>query len=423
MDFLRKRFSGVFHTMERFAGTDLRYLAESGFWMNTSSVAISLFSLGLYIVFANFLPRETYGVYQYFLSAAAIIGTLTLTGMNAAVTRAVANGNDATLMRAVRLQLAAGILPFAAGLAAALYYLAAGNLTFSLAFFLIGILMPLGNAFNTYTAYLIGKKTFARLTLYTLVQYAPYYALLALTAVFFPSALALLAVNVCATALFTFLIYRRIVRNDRPNEPEDPATLRYGTNLSVMNAFPAIAAQLDAVLAFQFLGPAGLAVYSFATAIPDRLGSLFKFFPTAALPKFAEHTDEEIRRSIGPKLAKLAALAVIFAGAYALIVPLFFRVFFPTYLDAVPYSQAYAFALILIVANVAGAALTAKARTKALYAANIASPVLGLAFQLAGVLFFGLWGLIIGKVFAALVACVIFTALLLAPQASRARLH
>jgi O-antigen/teichoic acid export membrane protein len=216
MDFLRKRLSSALQSGERFAGTDIRYLAESGFWMNVGSVAISLFSLGLYIVFANFLSRETYGIYQYFLSASAIIGTLTLTGMNLAVTRAVAQGQDGSLIRAVRFQLTAGALPFIVGLAGCIYYVFAGNLMFAGAFFLIGTLMPLGNAFNTYTAYLTGKKSFARLTGYTFVQYVPYYALLAITAVIIPSALALLAVNLLATAVATFFIYTRIVKKDRP---------------------------------------------------------------------------------------------------------------------------------------------------------------------------------------------------------------
>jgi O-antigen/teichoic acid export membrane protein len=185
-----------------------------------------------------------------------------------------------------------------------------------------------------------------------------------------------------------------------------------------MNAFPAVAGQLDAVMAFQFLGPAGLAVYAFATAIPDRLGSLFKFFPVAALPKFAERTDEEIRRSIGPKLLKLGALAIAFAGVYALIVPVFFHIFFPTYLDAIPYSQLYALALVLIVANVASAALTAKARTKALYVANIATTVLGLFIQLIGIIYFGLMGLVLAKVASAFLSAIIFTLILLrAPRA------
>lgn len=413
MDFLRKRFSSVFRATERYAGTDLKYLAESGFWMNISSVAISLFSLGLYIVFANFLSRDTYGIYQYFLSASAIIGTLTLTGMNSAVTRAVASGKDGTLVRAVKFQLQAGVLPFAVGLAGSVYYVVAGNLAFASAFFLIGLLMPLANAFNTYSAYLLGKKSFARMTLYTLLQYAPYYGLLALTAFVFPDAIALLFVNLVATALASFLIYTRIVKKDQPQEPADADSLRYGTHLSVMNAFPSVAAQLDAIMAFQFLGPAGLAVYAFSTAIPDRLGSLFKFFPVAALPKFAERTDDEIRRSIAPKLLKLGALAIVFAGVYALIVPFFFRVFFPAYMDAVPYSQLYSLALVLIVANVASAALTAKARTKALYAANVITTVLGLVIQFAGIALFGLIGLVIAKVASAFLASLVFTLILL----------
>lgn len=413
MTFLKRRFPRAFSALERYAGTDIDYLAESGFWMNVSSVIISLLSLGLYVVFANFLSRETYGIYQYFLAASAILATLTLTGMNSAVTRAVAQGHDGTLIRAVRFQLKASIVPFCIAGAVSLYYLLQGNVIFSVAFLLIGALMPLANAFNTFGAYFVGKKQFARSTAYGLVQYLPYYAVLAGTAVIFPSALMLLAVNLVATVTATWLLYIRVIHKDKPSEPHQPGALRYGTNLSFANAFPAVVSQLDAVLAFQFLGPGALAVYAFATAIPDRLGSLFKFFPVAALPKFAERTDEEIRKTIAPKLIKLGVLAVMFAGAYALVVPFFFQLFFPTYLDAIPYSQAYALALVLIVSSVATAALTARARTKALFAVNIITPLIGLGFQCFGVIFFGLWGLVIGKIASAFASSVVATLILL----------
>ena len=156
--------------------------------------------------------------------------------------------------------------------------------------------------------------------------------------------------------------------------------------------------QLDSVFVFHYLGATDLAIYSFATAIPERLSSFFKFIPNAALPKFAVKSDEEIKRSILAKTSIGIVAGIIIAAIYIALARLFFALFFPTYMAAVPYSQVYGLVIITSIGAVFPAALAAKRRIKSLYIFSVAMPVIQLVLQFVGIFYFALWGLIVAKV-------------------------
>ena len=77
---------------EKYIKTDMVYLARSGFWLLFGQGTTLLSVLALSIVFANFLPKETYGTYKYILSLTGIFSIFTLPGMTTALIRATARG-------------------------------------------------------------------------------------------------------------------------------------------------------------------------------------------------------------------------------------------------------------------------------------------------------------------------------------------
>jgi len=395
---LKDRLHTLLRFSERYTKTDMVSLASGGFWMTLGTIVSTLGSLALYVVLANTVSKEEYGIYQYLLSGSAIIGALTLTGMNTAVARAVARGFEGAVRRAVRLQLTFGIFPFLVAEAAALYYLFNDNIVLALGFCVIGIGMPIINAFNTYGAFFHGKSDFRRAFFYGLAWHLPFYGALIITAFFSPAALALLVVNLLTQGVATILLYRQVVRTQIRNDSHDPETLPYGTHLSVMNIPSTVAAQIDAVLVFHFLGAVPLALYSFATAVPERLAGFFKFLPTAALPKLSEKNPQDIRNALFGVRIWLAIGAVCGAAiAYIFIAPYLFSFVFPAYLDAVPYSQWYSLIFFAVIGNLFVTGLTANRSVKALYVFNIVTPVAQIMLQVGGILLYGLWGLIAGR--------------------------
>lgn len=390
---------------ERYTKTDMVYLFKSGFWINLGSLMISGFSFFLYLAFAHFLPKEVYGTYQYLLSVGVIVGAFTLTGMNSAVVRAVAKGNEGMVRRSVFTQLRWGFLPLLGACAAGAYYFSHGNSTLGWGLVLIGLFVPFNNALNTYGALPGGRKDFRRSFLFSLSSNLLYYPALIIAAFYSAPALGLLVVNLISQAIGLTLVWYLAVRAYHPNDKTDEETIPYGKHLSLMGVFGTIAGQLDQVFAFHFLGAAPLALYSFATAVPDRLANLTKFVQSAAFPKLAVQTPAQARVTIGSRLIWALLGSALMALGYALIARLFFTLFFPTYIDAVPYSIVYAFIVIPWVSGIFIAALTAQRSIRSLYVFNGIMPVLQVVLQAAGVLVWGLWGLISARL---ALACIQF---------------
>ena len=403
---------------ERYTRTDMVYLAASGFWSNLGTLSVTAFSLALYLVFANLLPKETFGTYQYLLSLGALLGALTLTGMNAAVSRSVARGFHGSLQDAVRFQFAWLWLPIAAALIGSTYYWIQGNALLSMGLLIVGIGTPLINIFNTYAAFLQGKQDFKRIFFYNFGINVPFYALLILSVFFTENPVLLILVNMVVQVIGYFAAYRMTLRTYRPDAATEPGMRSYGTHLSVMGVPGTIAYHIDTILAFHFLGPVGVAVYAFAVAVPERISGLFKFLPAAALPRFVNRTPEEVRDTIVRRLFFVLPILLIGAFGYALVAPYLYALLFPAYIDAIPYSQWYGLILVSVLTQILVSVLSAHRRVRSLYAFNIASPVSQITFQAVGVVFFGLWGLIGGRLVGALLSFLLALTFVLRPGAS-----
>lgn len=405
MSALKPRLIALLRWSERYTKTDMVYLVKSNFWIQASSTFVSFGSFLLYIVFGHVLPKEVYGTYQYFLSIGAIITAFTMTGMSAAVTRAVAQGFEGTYAASIKPQLVWGIVPMLGSWILAAYYFNHANSTLGMGLLLIGLFIPWNTTFNTFAAYLTAKKDFRRGFFFSLLINVPYFAAMALVAVSMPAAIALLAANLISQAIGYYIAHRKILARLRTNDPVDPDAFRYGTHLSIVNVIGSVMAQVDNILVFHLLGAAPLALYSFVTAIPDRLG-MFKNLAATAFPKYAVKTHADIRKDLVRKLTLSIAASLVIAIAYAVLAQTFFALFFPQYLDAVPYSRLYAIITAVGFSPVFIAALTAHGRTRELYILNIFSPLVQVLCVAVGILLLGLWGLVIGRILSALLSSV-----------------
>lgn len=383
---------------EKYTKTDMLYLARAGLWGNLNFVIVSVLGLLLSIAFANLLPRETFGIYQYLLSLSSLLTAISLVGMNTAVAQSVARGFEGDLQASVRTQLRWSMIPTLIGLASAGYYYIQGNGTLAVGLFLIALLSPATNVFNTYGAFLNGKRDFRRIFLYGTSINLTYYASIFLCVFLWQDAAALIFANLAANAFATLFFYLRTVEKYKPSDRTDERTISYGKHLSIMSAFGTAVTQLDSVLVFQFLGPIELAIYSFASMLPERVGGLFKFVTIAAMPKFSTQTRHEIQQAIVSKTARAALAGVILAGIYALLAPILFHILFPKYLDAIFFTQIYALIIITMAAKMPITALYALRLQRELYVFNIINPIILLALQVVLLLLFGIIGILMARI-------------------------
>ncbi len=383
---------------EKYTGTDMIYLAKGGFWLSLSQIISSLASFLLSIAFANFLDPVTYGNYRYILSLMGILGIFSLRGMGAAITQAVSRGLEGSFYGGFKTKLKWGILGSLSSMILAGYYSLQGNYTLPIPLLICALFLPLSAASHIYRNFLNGKKAFHVNAQYNIWGRFIYVGA-SITALFLTKNLFwLIAAYFVSTTLPTFFFYLRTKKRFLPNKKEDPKTISYGKHLSLMDVINNISSYLDRFLIFHYLGAANLAVYYFAITMPQEIRAFLATINVLALPKLSVKSKEEIKINLIGKLKKLLFLATIVVFSYILISPFIYKIFFPKYLDSLPYSQIYIFSLFSFPAGLLITSFRAKKIKKELYQFKIIIPLVKIILLLILIPLFGIWGLVFEEV-------------------------
>ena len=93
------------------------YYTHGFLWLSFTKLITAISGFVLAVALANWLPDKIFGTYQFILAAAGLIGAFSLTGLNKAVVRAVAQGFDGALSDGFWLHL-----KWSFGMVAIFYY-------------------------------------------------------------------------------------------------------------------------------------------------------------------------------------------------------------------------------------------------------------------------------------------------------------
>ncbi len=388
------RVRAVIARLGIFFKIDMAYVVSGAFWSNANYLFISILSLLTSVLFARYLTKDQYGTYQYILSIAGMISTTTLTGMNTAVMRAVAKGFEGELRKTVRFQLILGIIPTTIALGVAIWYLFHAQSGMSLAFLWVALFLPAANALNTWGAYTGGKKLFRIGTYYSFINtFVSYIGVISL--IYFTHNFVWIAFgNFFFGFLGNLIMYNFVLKQLKPNDKTDNETISYGTHLSIMSLPGALPGQLDALLVYHFVGPAALAVYTFATLLPEKLSGGLKFAQNVALPKFSEKNEGSVKRFLVKKMGLMFILVAVVVVFYILIAPWVFNTFFPAYNASIPFTQLYSLSFFGVIGSLVQAALLSQKKTKALYILSFITPAIRTVLMCVLMFYFGVWGIL-----------------------------
>lgn len=337
---IRHTISTILLWSQKYTKTDMHYVAGGSFWLSVNQTVNAILTLALIIGFANLLPKETYGTYRYILSLAGILNIFTLTGMNSAVMRGVAAGNNGVFIKSVKYQLRWNIFLFATFITLSSYYFFKENSVLAVSFLILGVFTPLTSAFNTFNSFLMGKKQFRLANVWgifsTVVYVTGMFAIL-LLAPNVPYLIAAYAITIFLTTCFFYFLTLKKFRP--PAESDDVDTIKYGRKLSFIAFLGPISSEIDKVVLAQFWGPAQLATYAFAMAIPSRIVPSLKKFMNIALPKFATKNSKELDSMLSFRIFQGMLVGSTVTILYILSTPFIFHYLLPQYMDGLLYSQ------------------------------------------------------------------------------------
>lgn len=396
---MREKIKNWLNRASDFLGTNIAYTLKGGSALTLNNFISVAANLILVFFFARLLPKEVYGTYSYILAWISVLGIFALPGMDMAVMQSVARGFESSLVLGLKKKIRYGILGTLAALIIGGYYLYNGNQILATIFFISAIFIPFLSSFQIYYAYLVGKKEFKTLAFYGITGQI-FTALVLIAAIYLTHNIVyIVSAYIFANILPSIVFFIKTkIKAAKTEARQDAGITTYAKHLSLINVISIITPYIDQFLAFHFLGPANLATYAFATAPPEQIKGLFKGMSDLALPKFSERSEEELKKTMTRKIVIWSVFVALVVGIYIVLAPLFYKIIFPRYIDAVFLSQIFALSLLSAPPALIVGALSAHKKVKKLYLFNIVSPIFQILAMVILTPLYGLMGLVVARV-------------------------
>jgi len=364
--------------LQKFFRTDLTYLAKGGFWLSVSyflQIGVGLVTI---TVVANMVPKSVFGTYQFVLAMAGILSVCTLSGIQKAVTRSVAHGNDGILPYAVYTKMRWNLIIVGLSGCIAAYYGLQDNLTLAYSFLIVGACSPFIESFKLYNSFLHGKEAFRDSTLLGFWRKPLPLVTICITAFYTDSVVALVAAYFLSSAISYVAIYLSVIKKYKPAYTPDPEALTYSKHLSVITVIGQIAQHADKIILWQVMGSIAVAGYSIAQLTTKYAGGLLNVFSVLAFPKISKRDLPTLQRTLPRKVFLFMGVMLAFVIVYVLLAPFVFALLFPEYPEAVLISQLLALGLIFLPQSLFGTVFTAHMQVRTQYTLGVALPVLKL---------------------------------------------
>jgi O-antigen/teichoic acid export membrane protein len=287
------------------------------------------------------LSQESYGEYNFILSAIAVLSLFTLPGMNNAIMQSVARGNPGTYRKALPLTFFSSFLGSLVLIGFGVWYVSHNDSEMATSFFLASALFPFANGLDKWASVKVGREEFASIArlrgavslLTSLLVIGGIH--LVPGNILVPLGI-LLLVKASQNLILTYTSIRKIGK-DQPIEKD---SISYGVKTSFYGGIGIVAKHIDKFLIFYFLSPAAMAIYVVAQIFPELVKQLIKTLATVIAPRFAKHEFYTKRLDSFIKIFSFSVAVILVVFAYILLPWLVVLIFGESYAESIPYSQA-----------------------------------------------------------------------------------
>lgn len=375
---------------------------KSGAYMGFASAGGSLAILAAYAAVARLVPKEVFGEYQVAGTLMAIAALAAYPKMSGALITAAARKAYGTFPAAVSAVTGKSQYGIPCLLAFAAYYAATGRYGLASAIAATAPFFITNAISGFYEAYCIGTGTVRAYALRSVAATASAAAALVLAALAFPAysaalVFAFFGVSAATTGRWAYAASTGPLTEHTPVSEE---SLAFGKKTSWTETLLWAANYADIVLLNAFLGPREVAVYGIARMAPEGIKGLVKNLGVLAAARMAVMEKKAVGSMLAVRLTQATFAAFAVAVLYALFAPVFFRFVFPTYPEAVAYSQLLALSFLAFPAHLAESALTGLLQKKGTVILASTSALSMLVFSLALIPPLGILGAVLARVLA-----------------------
>lgn len=400
------KFQNLTQKINSFFQIDVKKVLKRASYLLGGQMVGNIFSFVISVAIAHFVSKDIYGTYRYIVSTVSFIGVFSLTGLATAIVRSSARGYDYLYISSIKRSLSWSLPSIVVAIGVGAWYFLNGNTTLGFSITLGGIVFPFVQALLLFRSYLNGKEYF-RALMKGNVAYSVVTSLsLLATILWSPSVVHLVLAYYISNLIITIIISLTVRKKFKPNNEKDPESGKLEHHMSLINILDNGATQLDKLLLFQIEGPIEVARYVFATIIPEQLRGIVKYTSTLSMPIFS-NLEKNIAKSKGLFLVKKLFLVTIpIVIVYIFLAPIIYKIFFPSYLEVVGYSQVFAI-LLIFDGGIAGTILKAKNEVKKLYFVNVTSNIFKILLLIILGFAMGIWGIIFSRIISRIISFII----------------
>lgn len=366
-DLLANKLQGFTKHMERYLQVDVGYLMRGSFWMLLAQGFGFALSFVLMLFFTNWVSRETYGEYRFLTAALSFLGIIALPSLGHAYLRAVAKGRSGILFEVIEKKLSYGYIASLVAFAAALYYLIQGNTHLFILFTIIAVVIPFFDLHAIYSIHLSGNRDFKTLSLFSTIQRVAIVIGLILSIVLSGNIFVIFSTFLSITIITNYIFFKKTLAKYPPSKETDIETIPYGVHLSIVGALQQAASYLDKLVLWKVAGPATVAMQAISIALPQEMSNALNQVNGIALPKMATRAVEDLRRAISRKFCIFFLLTAPIVLLYILAAPYLFQLFFPQYLDTLPFIMVASFLIFAAPVTFLSQYFYATKHTRAIY--------------------------------------------------------
>lgn len=378
---------------------DLKYYVKNSFYLISSNAVSAILGLLLSISFARFLSKEIYGQYGYIMSIFGILAIFTLPGMSTAIVQAVARGHDRVLIDATKEKFKWSILGSIAILGVGIYYFLSGSLLLGKCLMISSLFLPFFQNFQTYNAFLSGKKQFDKVAKYQVIIQAISVPVTAIVIYLSQNLILILIAHLTSFSLLRGYFFRLASKN-MENESTDREALTFGKHMTVTQIPDMFRNHYDKLFIGMFLGFSDLAVYSIAFGFSSIITPLRSIVPTLIFPKLSQMDKKDAYSELKKRLPLIMMGFAILAGVLILLCPYIIPLIYSQkYADSIFYAQILLISFVFAapVPTLTKALFPSQKEVKKIYKLLTVNAFMEIFLITALILSFGLLGAVIAK--------------------------
>lgn len=398
-----KLFNLIMKT-QKITGVDTAYFVKGGFWLFFANLVTSLLSIGLLVVFTNFMDPRIFGEWRLFLTIVGFVSILSLPGMCTAIVQSVSKKFSSSYLEGMKTRIRWSLLGSLGLVLVGIYFFYFQKDSSWIPYILAAVFFPLLYSLDSVMYFITGKKDFKLLSKYkTIINIIIYVGMIILLII--TRSLIYVVVAYLALTVIAYLYFNRKVLKKYSKElkgKKDKGLNLYGFNLTVMQGLQIIATNIDKLVIAKLLGLVPLALYAIVSTVAENIKSQTKILEVLTLPKFSSLNPLEAYNKVKQKTVFIVLGSLgLFAIGYFLMpyaIPLLFS---EKYASTIPYAQLTLLTILTIpLIHILTSFLQALKSIKLLYWFRILSNLVQIALFLV---FIPLWG-ILGAVWSIIIA-------------------